>query len=130
MIAGHLQTDGYVTIRTNNIAYLAHRLAWLLYYGIWPTDIIDHKNGIKSDNKISNIRLGTQSKNMVNTGLYSHNTSGHKGVTWSKKDNRWRATISIDGKLKQLGQFINKEDAIECRNKACIEKYGEFYRLN
>ena len=65
--------------------YVASRLAWLWFYGKWPNDFVDHANGNKQDDRISNLRAATKSQNSANTSAPTHNTSGLKGVSWSKK---------------------------------------------
>lgn len=68
-IAGGLNTSknqGYIQIRFNKKLYLAHRIAWYLHYGVWPQNYIDHINGIRTDNKISNLRDVTVKENNNN----------------------------------------------------------------
>lgn len=65
-VAGGLSSSGYLQIRFKNKRYLTHRVAWYLHYGVWPTGQIDHINGIKTDNKIINLRDVTQSQNLLN----------------------------------------------------------------
>lgn len=62
----------------------------------------------------------------MNSKLYSTNTSGHRGVTWSKKDNKWNAYLMINQKFKNLGYFSNIDDAVKRRKEAEIEYFGEF----
>lgn len=54
--AGSKTTRGYINIKVNGISYQAHRLAWFYIHKKWPDDQIDHKNQIKSDNRIKNLR--------------------------------------------------------------------------
>ncbi len=65
----------------------------------------DHENRDKFDNRRSNLRPVAHSINQYNTGLDSNNTSGVKGVSWSKSGGRWEAYIKIDGRKKHLGRF-------------------------
>jgi hypothetical protein len=69
------KASGYFVIKFNNIQYKSHRLAWYLHYGVWPIGEIDHINGIKTDNKISNLRDVSHIENM-------NNTKGHREKTF------------------------------------------------
>src|SRR5688572_25778345 len=95
---------GYVIIRVDGVAYFAHRLAWLHVHGRWPVAFIDHINGVKSDNRIANLREATYQQNARNSK--SRAASGLKGVyrRTSNRD-RWYAEIRIDGKTRCLGTF-------------------------
>ena len=75
---------------------------------------------------------GTKIGIISNNKLNSNNTSGIKGVYYVKSRNKWNASIGFRGKTIHLGQFKNKEDAIEARKKAelkyfkpLIEEYNE-----
>jgi len=58
---------GYRKGKVDRQVYAAHRVAWAIYYGEWPKQIIDHINGEKSDNRITNLRDVSNSVNMRNT---------------------------------------------------------------
>jgi hypothetical protein len=99
-----------------------------MYYGEWPRGNVDHINGIPHDNRISNLRLATQTQNMQNTKLRSDNTSGVKGVYWVKRRRKWSAFISYGGKVRNLGSYATKEEAISVRRAAAERHFGQFVR--
>lgn len=119
--AGTLQKkNGYVRIQILGRKYRAHRLAWLIVYGSFPPDQIDHINGVKHDNRISNLRAVTCLENCRNKPLSSNNTSGYIGISYNKKNNKWVAKIGSANKRVHLGNFENLEDAVEARRIAEI----------
>jgi hypothetical protein len=94
--------------------------------GKWPKDQIDHKNGIRNDNRIDNLDDVSCEKNLRKQKLRYDNTSGVTGVSnWITKNGCeiWSAYIYTNGKKKDLGHFDNLEDAIKAR-KAADKKYG------
>jgi hypothetical protein len=91
--------------------YAAHRLAWLYVHGNLPSSAIDHTNRIKTDNRINNLRLATDSQNKYNTALRKDNASGATGVYWHKGKGKWRCEFQFEGKKNHLGYFDNFEDA-------------------
>lgn len=128
--AGTLNRLGYVQIKMDGRLYLAHRLAWFLHYGYLPAKQIDHVNGNKADNRISNLRLASGSENLRNRGKPCNNTSGYKGVSWIAHYQKWQATIKFDGKNKYLGRFATREEAAEAYSKAALQHHGEFANLD
>lgn len=125
-VAGRKDRNGYITICFNYKHYLAHRLAWYFMLRTWPTRNVDHINGDKQDNRAENLRLSSVSENGANTSKQRRNTSGFKGVSYHKRDKRWRATLAGS----HLGYFSTKELAAEAYNNAATKLYGEFARLN
>jgi hypothetical protein len=98
--------------------YMAHRVIMAMLNGEWPPQDVDHINGNRSDNFIKNLRLASRKENSRNAARPSTNTSGHVGVSWSKKDKRWRAGICVDGREIYLGNFVEISDAIKARLEA------------
>jgi len=96
--------------------------------GLDLSNEIDHINGDKLDNRRENLRSATRSQNKMNSGKPKNNTSGYKGVCWYKRGNKWRAQIGINGKLKHLGYFEDKEEAAKAYKKAAEKYHGEFVR--
>lgn len=116
--AGYVVPRGYRSISINNCDYRAHRIAWLIHYGEWPEGEIDHVNGNRSDNRLSNLRVVTHQEQMKNRGMHRNNTSGVIGVCWHKARNKWMAQIRVAGKLRDLGCFTDLSDAIAARKEA------------
>lgn len=129
-VAGYKSPQGYQEITIFDKSYYAHRLAWLHYYGEWPKNELDHRNQVKTDNGIENLREVTSSQNKMNGSDRIWGTSKYKGVYWSKKANKWVAQIRLDGKPKYLGSFLIEEDAARTYDRAALKYFGEFANLN
>jgi len=123
--AGCLRPDGYRQVGVRGKFYLSHRLAWLLHYGEWPIDEVDHLNGIKTDNRIKNMRDVTHQQNHKNAPLPHINTLGIMGVFQNYPHTKWIARIGVNSRKINLGAFDNWWDAV-CARKAAEHKYG-FY---
>ena len=101
---------GYVTIGIAKRVYKAHRLAWLYVYGEWPKGLIDHINCNKADNRICNLRDVFADGNSQNVRKPNvRNKSGFMGVIWFQ--NKWRASMSVNGKSKWLGDYSTPQEA-------------------
>lgn len=110
--AGARMSHGYRSIGIDGRDYTAHRLAWLYVHGEWPAAYIDHINGDRADNRISNLRDVSQSVNMQNVyAPKSNNKSGFRGVSWHKQRSKFAARIKVDGKYRSLGLFESPEKA-------------------
>lgn len=127
--AGTLK-DGYIHICCDQRFYRTHRLAWIFMTGAFPKKglEVDHINGVRDDNRWSNLRAVTRSQNKMNTGLISANKSGVTGVYFDKSRNKWVARIQIAKKCINLGRFDKFEESIETRKKAEVKYFGEFTR--
>lgn len=124
-VAGSTDGRGYREIKINDRPLKAHRIAWILMNGVAP-DQIDHINGNRSDNSISNLRDVTNAENDRNRAMSGANTSGVMGVSWRKSDRKWQAQIKIDGRTIHLGYFDDLEHAKAVRIKA--ERDHGFHR--
>lgn len=96
----------------------AHRAAWAIHYGEFPSGSIDHINGDKTDDKIENLRDVTSAENARNASLSGRNKSGVPGVFIHKQTGKWCAQISAFGKHVGLGLFSSQSDAIIARKAA------------
>ncbi|QIG65918.1 HNH endonuclease [Ochrobactrum phage vB_OspM_OC] len=114
--------SGYITVKIFDKRYICHRLIWFLVTGEWP-DVIDHINGIRTDNRWSNLRNVSGLENNKNMKTFSNNTSGHRGI--SKSRNKWKVEISSDGVKHYLGVYTNFDEAVQVRLNA--EKQFDFH---
>lgn len=128
-ISGCKNKNGYIEIGIDSHLYKAHRVAWFYMTGGWPNRFIDHINGVKDDNRFSNLREATNSENTRNSRMRNDNTSGLKGVTFHKATGKWCAQIMKHGKQNHLGLFNTPEDAYCAYRAASEELHGEFARL-
>lgn len=124
--AGGLSTKGYRQLRVDGKQVEGHRVAWALYHGVWPTHQVDHRNGVRDDNRRDNLRAATRSQNSMNRGPARTNTSGRKGVTWNKHSKKWMASIKAGGRGKTLGHFGDLDAAAQAYQQAAVQFHGEF----
>ncbi|XWJ91372.1 HNH endonuclease signature motif containing protein [Phytobacter ursingii] len=122
-LAGNVHTSkcGYMSlyITINNKKYSAHRIAWEMVNGVIPDGMsIDHLDHNPLNNSILNLRLATEEEQKKNYPMNINNKSGYVGVSWCKKTNKWRARISRNGKIIELGESKNINEAIELRKAA------------
>ena len=111
--AGCMHREGYKVVTLNKKQYQIHRLIWLWHHGFLPEVgiHIDHINGHRDDNRIENLRMATNKCNQRNTGNWETNTSGVKGVV-KGSFKKWRASIRVDNKLYNLGDFNDLDEAV------------------
>lgn len=110
-VAGTLHPNGYIYIKIKGKRYLAHRLIFLLLYGEFPPNSVDHINNVRSDNRRCNLRRVTIRENNQKNLKYKNNTSGVTGVGLDKRYNRWYARLNG----KHIGNYKTKEEAIKGR---------------
>lgn len=90
---------------------------------------IDHVNGNKLDDRRSNLRRATRSQNNGNAKPRHGCSSRFKGVAWHNRG-YWWAYINKDGKRHNLGYYDKEVEAARAYNKASLELFGPFARLN
>lgn len=91
---------------------------------------VDHVNGNTLDNRSINLRTCTWAQNLRNSALKPSNKSGYKGVCFSKRSNKFRATIVVNYKQIHLGVFDTAIEAAKAYNAAALIHHGEFARIN
>lgn len=121
--------NGYIYGTIDGKSLLAHRAAFAIVSGRWPSEQIDHINMDRSDNRWSNLRETSRQQNMWNTQSRT-GTSSYKGVSYRKDRGVWRANIFIDGKQKSLGVFATEIEAARAYDLAAKQAHGQFAYLN
>lgn len=108
-----LDGKGYLQGQVCGYHTTAHRVVWVMHHGEWPT-CLDHIDGNRTNNRIENLRAVTLQQNSQNTKTPRSNTSGHIGVRFRQRSNRWEAMIGSRGQ-KYLGSFRTMEEAVAAR---------------
>ena len=111
MKMGSMNHKGYMRCVLFGRSYLQHRLAWFYVHGEWPVDQLDHINGIKHDNRLSNLRPANSAENQQNRAIAKNNAHGFAGATFNKRKGRWQAHIGHQKVRKHLGYYDTPQAA-------------------
>jgi len=125
-IAGYQDEEGYISLFVDGKKYKAHRVAWLYMTGRWPTKDIDHIDRVRNNNRFANLRECTNSQNHMNRRFRDNNTSGYRGVTYSKKYKNWVASICVNYIRVGLGSYQDLELAALVAEEARAKWHKEF----
>lgn len=117
---GCVDGRGYIQIKIDGVKHLAHRLAFIYMTGSSP-ELIDHIDRNKQNNSFSNLREADRSQNAANSKRYDC-----KGV-FLRKSGRYSAQICVDYKIKHLGTFESKEEAVRAYAEAAQIAFGDFF---
>lgn len=121
------KSHGRYQIKINKNKYYRSRLAWFYVHGKWPSDQIDHKNRIRDDDRIKNLREATNQENMWNTIRSIKKDNLPKCIYYS--GNKFQVQLRHKNKKKYLGTFSNLDDAIKARDAFEIE-HRKFLKLS
>lgn len=124
----YLNSCGYIRFSYNKCRYFLHRYVMKAT----KNQIIDHKNGNKLNNKLSNLRFCTYSQNSANI-VKNKGISKYKGVSFDKNGKRikrWMARCEIKGRNITIGRFLTEKEAAIAYNIKAYELWGEFAVLN
>lgn len=122
--AGYLDVHGYRRMVIDYVKHYEHHLAWLYMNNEYP-DEIDHVDGNRNNNAISNLRLCTRTQNCFNSNR-STGESGLKGAYLDKRNLQWYSKIQIGGQVKFLGNHDSAQEAHEAFMAAVELHHGEF----
>jgi hypothetical protein len=107
-----------------------HRFLWIHRWGLERPIQLDHENREGLDCRRSNLRPASFSQNHANTARAMNNSTGVKGVVWSKAAKKFQAQIRVNKRLIYLGQFEKLADAAEAYAIAASVHFGEFARFD
>lgn len=110
-LAGSINNDGYVVINTGSRQLTAQRLAWYFTHGVWPSKPIVHINGKKDDNRIENLKEVSRSELSSSSNSGRKSSTGVKGVTYNKANDRYIAQISRNHVNMYIGSFKTLNEA-------------------
>ncbi len=110
-VVGWARPNGYLAVQLDGVTYRVHRVAWLWVHGEWPDGEIDHRNGLKRDNRIDNLRVSTRAVNNQNLKRAQRNNRSSGLLGAYRKGSRWQAQITINGTGTTLGTFDTPEEA-------------------
>ena len=120
--------SGYHWVSIDGIKYPRCRLVWLYHKGRWAPHELDHKNRIKNDDRIENLRPATKSKNMHNRRSNRNSKSGLKGVFPCRTPGMWYSKINVNKKIIIIGRGSDPLVVHEMYKTAAIKYFGEFAR--
>ena len=123
IVNGH-DAKGYIRLHAFRKSFLSHRLIWLIMTGTAPNKHIDHINGVRDDNRWSNLRLATPLENQRN----KRPKGKFKGVCVHKSTGKFQASIKVNGVNKHLGLFASPQEAATAYEVAAKMYFGEFAR--
>jgi hypothetical protein len=123
-----INNSGYIHVQINKKKYLGHRLVWLYEFGEFPIEFIDHVDGNRANNRLSNLREASNSQNMMNRKVNTNSKLKTKGVCFHKKLNKFQVACQKNGKRIFLGTFDNLVDAKNAYISFAMKAHGEFYR--
>jgi len=127
--SGYLQIP--ISFNRRRFKIRSHRMAWYLYYGKVPVDLIDHIDHNKINNRIDNLRETNSSKNVRHSSIQKVKlkkySEGHCIGVHKRRDNLkkpYRATYGINNKKMCLGYYATMVEAAKVRDAHVIEKFG------
>jgi hypothetical protein len=103
--------DGYIVLNPKFFqgSIRMHHFAWYCVYGNVDFNMLDHINTVRTDNRISNLRIVTEQQNCFNRNI--------KGYSWNKNSKKWQSEIMVNAEKKYLGCF----DTIQEAKRAYLE---------
>ena len=116
--AGVIAANGRRYVNLAGEKHMAHRLVWFHYYGVWPFGDVKQKDGDYDNCAVANLIEQTRQETATNRQASAGSKSGHVGVTWSQKHQKWQVHITRDYKQVFIGLFQNLDDAVKARAEA------------
>jgi len=118
-LKGRTSKEGYLHIQIHKKEYSIHRVVWKIVHGADPTGEIDHKNGVRNDNRLCNLRDVSTRRNGQNQKCHRE---GHmSGTVLRKPTNTWESRIKYKGVKYNLGNFDSEVIAHIVYMDCCAE---------
>jgi hypothetical protein len=117
------KTLRYQLVKYEGQQYYTHKVIWALHHGLWASGEVDHIDGDRTNNSVTNLREVTHAENTRNARRRSDNRSGINGVCWEEKKNRWRVQIGKNGRIHQVGRYRDFFEAC-CSRKSTEQHLG------
>jgi hypothetical protein len=117
----------FLTIDKKQKGFVYARVVWLLHYGQWPIEEVDHIDCNSQNDKIENLRLATRFQNCHNI-RYGRTKKEFKGTFQDKRNGKWHCQVQAFGKVYGKYGFTTQEQAYEARQKLANELHGAFAR--
>ena len=134
---GTVASTGYFIVGLLGKQYNCHRIVAVLHGMDIDSKFIDHIDGNRANNKVSNLRVCDFNTNARNRKLHSKNVTGVTGICFNSRDKCYYAFWTEDGKNKKIGFKLSRfeseekafEAAVECRedNIERLNKLGYNY---
>lgn len=119
------KSTGYRRLNYDHVDYLEHVLIFVMFKGYQPV-CVDHKDGNKLNNCISNLRPSDEASNAWNSKLSKNNSSGYKGVSFHKSAKKWQGRLRCRGVNYSTGLYATPEEAFKSLSLLREKLHGEF----
>ena len=114
-------------VRLNGKQVERARVIWEMHGRTIPKGfLLDHIDRNPLNDRIDNLRLASKSQNAWNAGRNKNNTSGYKGVSYSKKTRKYLAQMQVRGKRIRIGLFNTPQEASSAYIEYSKRLHGSF----
>ncbi|EHB2726780.1 HNH endonuclease [Salmonella enterica subsp. enterica serovar 4,[5],12:b:-] len=124
-LASSKDNKGYRIMTYEGRKYKQHRIVYWLHTGEWPEQI-DHKNGIKDDNRYANLRPATNSENGLNRHKQQFNKHGYPRIGFNAETGKYDAYVRVNFSSRRVCGFDSKEEAAAAADILNYQVNGEF----
>lgn len=129
-----MDNKGYIRAKSRNKNKKDYHMLHRLVMNITDPKVhINHKNGIRHDNRKANLRIAIEdgiNKNSINRRIQKNNKSGYTGVKWHSRNSIWEVKIGYNNESHYLGRFNGYDEAVKARKKAEDKMFGKWSYKN
>ena len=117
----------YLTLNGKLQGFVYARVVWMLHYGEWPEQEIDHIDCNPQNDAVENLRQASREENSQNT-RFGRNGKSCKGTYQDKRSGKWNCQVQAFGKVHGRYGFETEQQAYEARMVLAKDLHGEFAR--